>query len=116
AALGKRLGEGYAVSLTCSVEVTDQRKERTLPLLNTGLYTSDGTEPYRTWGDSTPQRYVVEGDIRVVPHDRCPRCWGEWDFKWLHRRCPSCAAELGKNCKVLLDSDVCPNCEQGKVT
>jgi len=114
--LGKTLGERYSVTLSCLVEVFDREQERTLPLLNTGLSTSEGKEPYRVWGDSTPQRYVVDGQIQVVPHDRCPKCWGEWDFKWKHRHCPHCDAELGRNCKVLLDSDKCPNCEEGKVT
>src|SRR4051794_4311409 len=115
-ALGKAAGEGYSVSLTCLVEVFDDQKQRPLPLLSSGLATSNGEEPYRVSGDSTSQRYLVDGQIQVVPHDRCPKCWGVWDFKWQHRRCPHCAAELGKNCKVLLDSDVCPNCERGRVT
>jgi hypothetical protein len=116
AALGEGLGEGFSVTLSCVVEVFDRGRERTLPLLNTGLSTSGGAGPHRVWGDSTPQRYVVGGQIRVVPHDRCPECWGAWDFKWRHRQCPHCDAELGKNCKVLLDSDVCPHCEEGRVT
>jgi hypothetical protein len=116
AALGKRLGGRYSVTLTCLVEVFDQQKGRTLPLLNVGLSTSDGAAPFPVSGDCTPQRYVVDGQIQVVPHDRCPKCWGEWDLKWQHRSCPHCDAELAKDCKVLLDSDVCPQCEEGKVT
>jgi hypothetical protein len=50
AALGKRLGERYSVTLTCLVEVFDQQQGRTLPLLK---------------GDSTPNRYVVDGQIQV---------------------------------------------------
>jgi hypothetical protein len=116
AALGKRLGDHYSVTLTCLVEVFDQQKGRTLPLLNMGLSTSNGAEPFPVSGDSTPHRYVVDGQIQVVPHDRCPKCWGEWDFKWQYRRCPHCDAELGRNCQLLLDADVCPQCEEGKVT
>ncbi len=116
AALGKVFGERYSVNLTCLVEVFDEKKGRTFPLLNTGLCTWEGEEPYRTWGDSSPQRYLVDGRIQVVPHDRCPRCWGPWDFKWQNRRCGRCGAELGRDCKVLLDSDTCPHCEQGRVT
>ena len=116
AALGQKLGGRYSVSLTCLVEVYDQQKERTLPFLTAGLSTSNGSEPFSVTGDCTPQRYVVDGQIQVVPHDRCPKCWGQWDFKWEHRRCPTCDAELGQTCKVLLDSDECPHCEKGKVT
>lgn len=116
AALGKSLGNHYSVTLSCLIEVSDNEGMRTLPLLTTGLSTSGGAEPFRVSGDSTPHRYVMDGQICVVPHDRCPRCWGSWDFKWENRHCPHCAAELGKNCKVLLDSDVCPHCEEGRVT
>ena len=116
AALGKALGERYSVTLSCLVEIFDLQKERSLPLLTTGLSTSSGREPYLVSGDSTPHRYLVDGEIQVVPHDRCPKCWELWDFKWDHRRCQHCDAELGKNVKVLLDSDVCPNCEKGKVS
>src|SRR5688500_16806592 len=71
-ALGARLGGRYSVTLSCLVEVFDREQERTLPLLNTGLATSEGAEPHRVWGDSSPQRYLVNGQIEVVPHDRCP--------------------------------------------
>jgi hypothetical protein len=114
--LGKTLGKGYSVSVNLIVDVFDQGRERSLPLLTTGLATSEGQEPYRTWGDSSPQRYVVEEGIRVVPHDRCPRCWKEWDFKFLQPTCPHCGTTLGKDCRVLLDTDECPNCQEGRVT
>lgn len=42
--------------------------------------------------------------------------WELWDFKFIHRSCEHCDAELGKNVKVLLDTDVCPQCERGTVT
>ncbi|MEK6235548.1 MAG: hypothetical protein N2C14_12640, partial [Planctomycetales bacterium] len=48
--------------------------------------------------------------------DRCPKCWETWDFKWDNPACSHCDAELGENCKILLDNDVCPNCEKGKVS
>jgi hypothetical protein len=86
-ALSKRLGERYSVTLTCLVEVFDGEKERNLPLLSTGLSTSGGAGPHAVSGDSTRQRYLVDGEIQVVPHDRCPKCWELWDFKWEHRRC-----------------------------
>src|SRR3712207_1597542 len=63
-----RLGERYTVSLNVSVKVYDQEQERALPLLNTGLSACEGQQPYRTWGDSSPQRYVLDGEIQVVPH------------------------------------------------
>jgi hypothetical protein len=115
-----KLGKRFGISLTCSVELSDRdadlQREHVLRLLNTGIATCENGELYRTWGDSTPHRYVVDGEIHVVPHDQCPKCWGDWDFKWTHRSCSHCDAALGKNCKILLDSDICPHCEEGKVT
>jgi hypothetical protein len=104
------------VSLTCLLEVSDEQHEVPLPLLSMGISADDDGGVYRTWNDSTPQRYLVDGNIRVVPHDRCPSCWNVWDFKWEDRACRHCPAVLGENCRVLLDSDVCPHCEQGKVS
>ena len=114
--LSNILGEKYGVSITLSVEVCDATGERSLPWLNTGLCDLHGKPPFRTRGDSTPQRYVVEEGIQVVPHDRCPICWEDWDFKWKNPACSHCGATLGQNCKILLDTDVCPFCEEGKVT
>jgi hypothetical protein len=34
----------------------------------------------------------------------------------MHRPCTHCDAVLGENCKILLDSDVCPHCEKGKIS
>jgi hypothetical protein len=115
-AFGNTLGHGYFVELDVVVRVFDEKRDRTLPLLSTGLSTTAGAEPYRTWGDSTPQRYVADGEIQVVPHDRCPRCWEVWDFKFEHPQCEYCGATLGQDVKILLDNDTCPHCEKGQVT
>lgn len=114
--LSKILGERYGVSINLTVDVCDETGERSLALMTTGLCASFGKEPFRTHGDSTPQRYVAEEGIRVVPHDRCPHCWQDWDFKWKHPTCSHCGTTLGENCKILLDTDVCPFCEEGKVS
>jgi hypothetical protein len=109
-------GKGKIASLTLAVDVFDEDRERSLPLLTTGLSAFVGKEPFRTWGDATPQRYVAEKGIQVVPHDRCPACWEEWDFKFLHPSCGHCGITLGDQCKLLLDTDECPYCNVGKVT
>jgi hypothetical protein len=114
--LSKAVGSRYSVNLSVIVDVFDRTREKALPLLNTGLSVVEGGESFRTYGDSTPQRYIVDGEIQVVPHDYCPKCWGPWDFKFQNRTCLSCGTTLGQNCKVLLDSDVCPYCEQGSVS
>ncbi|MCS7468517.1 hypothetical protein NZK35_17835 [Stieleria sp. ICT_E10.1] len=107
---------GLSVSLDISVQVFDSERENSLPLLQTGLATSDGAAPHQVWGDSSPQRYIVDGEMAIVPHDRCPGCWGPWDFKERNPACPECGIEMGEQVKLLLDSDRCPNCEAGTVT
>jgi hypothetical protein len=116
ARLSEAVGPRYSVCLNVCVEVFDEERPHALPLLTTGLSTSKGQTPYKTFGDSTPQRYVVDGDIQVVPHDRCPRCYGLWDFKFNNPSCSGCGATLGQEVKLLLDTDVCPFCEEGKVS
>jgi ribosomal protein L37E len=110
------LGKRYTVSLNLTVDVCDSEHERSLPLLSTGVSATVGKEPYRTWGDSTPQRYVLDEGIQVVPHDRCPKCWEVWDFKLQNPTCSHCGATLGEGCKLLLDTDECPWCQEGQVT
>jgi len=105
----------FSVSLDMNIRVTDP-EGCTLPLLQTGITSFEGNAPQQVWGDSTPQRYVVFGDIAVVPHDHCPQCWAEWDFKETNPKCVGCGSQLGEDVKILLDSDVCPRCEKGSVT
>jgi len=52
----------------------------------------------------------------IVPEEFCPHCWGEWMFKFKHTQCSNCEYELGKQVKYLLDNDICPMCQAGKVT
>lgn len=114
--LSEAVGSRYSVNLTVSVDVFDSKRSNPLPLLMTGLSTSEGKPPYRMWGDSSPQKYVVDGEMQVVPHDRCPKCHGPWDFKFRHPSCRGCGATLGRDVKVLLDTDICPHCEEGQVS
>src|SRR5271168_2832102 len=74
--LSDTVGPRYSVNLNVSVDVFDTERSHALPLLTLGLSTSKGEPPHTTYGDSTPQKYVVEGEIQVVPHDRCPGCYG----------------------------------------
>ncbi len=114
--LNQTIGKRYAVSLVVNVEVFDQERKRCLPLLQTGFAGFDTDKPYQTWADSSPHRYVVDGEMQTVPHDRCPRCWEAWDFKFKHPSCQHCGATMGKEVKLLLDTDNCPFCEAGKVS
>ncbi len=117
------LPEGYSTSLDISLNVFDPERDNALPLMTTGLAASGPGEPYVAHGDSTPGRYTVDGEICEVPHDRCPHCWGTWDFKIGHPvaiaaicSCPHCGYELGKELKLMLDDDKCPHCEKGELS
>jgi hypothetical protein len=116
AQLSAAIDSRFSVNLDVRVEVFDPERPNPLPILQTGLSTSDGKPPYRTWSDSTPQKYLVEGVMLIVPHDLCPKCYGIWDFKFKNRSCRECNATLGTDVKLLLDTDICPYCEEGKVS
>ena len=110
------LPQEFSIELGVELRVFDEQREKSIRLLTTGLNAHGGEEPYRVGGDSTVQRYVTDGEICQLPHDYCPHCWGLWDFKLLHPQCPECGYSLGKEVRLLLDSDVCPHCERGTVT
>jgi hypothetical protein len=106
----------YSVAINVELLVFDVDREQSLSLLTTGVNTSQGQAPYRTTGDSSIHRYIVGGEICEVPHDRCPHCWKDWDFKLQNPTCPSCGYSLGKEVKLLLDRDICPYCERGRLS
>jgi len=114
--ISRILGEPYSVSLDFNLQVFDSDREKSMPLLQTGLGTSNGAPPYQCWSDSSPHRYVVNGQLSIVPHDHCPACWGHWDFKDRFPTCPECGVRLGDQVKWLLDNDSCPNCDEGTVS
>ena len=114
--LNDAIGKRYAVSFDVNIEVFDQEKERSLPLIQTGLSGFEDGELYQTWGDSTPQQYLVGGKVVVVPHDFCPQCWNGWDFKPKHPTCGHCGATMGKDVKLIVSKNACPFCEEGTIS
>jgi hypothetical protein len=116
AELSRTLRDDYSVTLSVGIEAFDSEREQSLPLLRTGLASTNGSEPFLTWGDSSPQKYIVNGDMMIVPHDHCPSCWGQWDFKFRHTTCVDCGARLGVEVRVLLDTNRCPSCEKETVS
>lgn len=114
--ISRILGEPYSVTLDINLQVFDSDRGNSLPLLQTGLSTNNGSPAYQCWGDSSPHRYVVNGQLYIVPHDHCPSCWGRWGFKDRDPICPECGINMGEQVMWLLDNDLCPNCEDGTVT
>ena len=114
--LSETLRDDYSVTLSVGLEAFDSEREESLPLLRTGLATRNGQPPHIVWGDSSPQKYIVNGNMTIVPHDHCPKCWAAWDFKYRDTTCSTCGVRLGVEVKVLLDTNRCPNCEKETVS
>jgi len=106
----------FSLSVDFTLTVFDGEREQGIRLVTRSLCASGGDEPYLAPGDSTIHRYIVDGEICQVPHDYCPHCWAEWDFKLKHQTCPGCGYAMGRQVKLLLDSSVCPNCDEGEVS
>jgi hypothetical protein len=70
--LVKSLDKRYGITINCVMDVIDWEQERVLPLLNTGISTAESGKIFRTWNDASPQKYVINGEIHVVPQDYCP--------------------------------------------
>lgn len=112
-----KLPEKYSMAFRFMLHFSDNEKEKDIQIMDVGIGVFGHNKPYRiTGGSSTPHTYIVGGNIRKVPHDYCPACWGSWDFKLDKPICPSCGVSLGKEVKLLLDTDICPHCEKGKVS
>lgn len=114
--LGQKLGGDYSASISLCLTVKDQFRTRELPF-DILTFTSDrGEEPYDSTEESSPQRYVIGDAECVVPRDRCPRCWQSWPHKFQHPYCPHCDLKLGNECTVIVESEECPQCEDGTVS
>ena len=115
AKLNKVIGTQYAVSLVLNVEVFDDEKKRNLPLLQTGM---SGFDASPTRPGLTPRRNATSS---------VGKCW------WLPMTVARSAGKSGissscinlatiamrhweRDVKLLLDTDVCPWCEEGKVS
>lgn len=115
-ALAKKIGGGRYLSLDFQINLFDPEKDNPLRVLTLGISAPSNEKPFLGGGDSISQRYIVNGVIVKVPNDQCPDCWGEWSFKFDSPVCFDCGIELGKDVKVLLDTEICPHCNEGKVT
>ncbi|AQQ71164.1 hypothetical protein SMSP2_01530 [Limihaloglobus sulfuriphilus] len=111
-----QLPESYSVSIDFQLNVCDSNKETSVPLLQTGFVAGKGIELYRHYGDTATQKYLVDGEMCIIPDDYCPHCWEEWDLKFMNPTCPYCDYRLGKEIKYLLDDNTCPWCQEGKVS
>lgn len=112
----KVLPESYSLDFSLQLQVFDSDREKPMTLVLNSLTCSHDGEPYQAHGDSSRQRYWVKGEICEVPHNYCPNCWEQWDFKFKNKECVGCGYRMGKDVKELLDDNRCPHCNEGKVS
>jgi len=111
----EELPDSYSVSFDVQLNVYDADRDRSMQLLDTGMNT-DKADQYRVSADTEPQKYLVHGQMCIVPEDYCPKCWGQWAFKLKNIQCPECGIRLGREIRLLIDDDVCPWCKEGSVS
>ena len=88
--LSRSLPDTYSVELAVQIRVFDSDRDKAMRLLTAGLCANAGEEPYRAAGDSSSQRYIVDGEICEVPDDYCPHCHVELEWTTMWRKCPKC--------------------------
>ena len=104
------------ISLGLELKLFNTQKEGQLDIYSSGMQSNGEGEPSPYQGGETFEKFLLHGDIQVVPNGKCPQCYQAWDFKDMSPSCSNCAIELGPKLKYLIDSDHCPNCEGGTVT
>ena len=58
-----QLPDTYSVSFDIRMNVFDTEREKGLSFLTTGFNANKGQDPYLHYGDTTQQKYLVEGDV-----------------------------------------------------
>jgi ribosomal protein S27AE len=114
--MGKVLSGRYCSTLRVTVEVADLQQSHSFPLAIAGLASSGGNEMAHLFCSIAFRKYIWDGMVKVVPHDRCPSCWQTWQSKLTNTTCPNCSVAMGDHVKLLLDNGVCPYCEEGSVS
>lgn len=113
----KSLPERYSIEFSFQLNVYDSEREKSILMYKVGT-TGSGVEgkTYLFSEGYQFNRYLSKGNIVEIPHNHCPECWGEWDFKTKGSSCPECGVTFGEEVKFLIDSDECPRCHDGHVS
>lgn len=114
--ISANLPKGYSLTVNFSVEVFDENRDKSLKTTDGGITCMDGDRPYLSTSESSAAKYIVDGELMKVPHDHCPNCWSRWSFKSRIRECRECGYRMGKEIKLLLDTNVCPHCENSPIS
>jgi hypothetical protein len=112
----RQLPDGCSITLNFSVEIHDANRDRHLKTGTTGVTFEKGHMPYLVDLGLSPTKYLVDGVMMKVPHDQCPNCWSRWPLKSRVKECPECNYRMGREVKLLVDTNVCPRCEEGAIS
>ena len=112
----KNIPDSTGITLSFQLTLDKPEEDKHIPYYEMGITCVKNETPHFFEGTSSLATYVIENDVLRIPHDRCPKCWGIWDFKTLHPDCPCCGAKLGTDVRIMLDSNTCPKCEKGTVS
>lgn len=116
-AISRDLPESVSIAFNWEIQMVHETGEKSpLPFYEMGVMTDEDNQCVNYKGGSTLETYIIDEQMMKIPHDRCPSCWEVWAFKFKERQCPHCSVTLGKEVKILIDNDVCPWCEKGKVS
>ena len=88
--LGNLVGKGKIASVNLLVDVFDEDRQCSLPLLTTGLCAYPGKNHFGPGLTRHRRGMSLKTVSGLVPHDRCPVCWQSWDFKWKNSSCLYC--------------------------
>ena len=112
----KSIHEKYSIEFNLSISIYDSDRDKSIQMYRIGI-TGSGKEgnTYQFSEGYNFNRYIINGHIIEIPHNICPNCWADWDFKRKNSSCPECGVIFGKEVKLLIDSDECPYCSEGKI-
>ncbi|PJD98628.1 MAG: hypothetical protein CK427_16915 [Leptospira sp.] len=113
----KSLPEKYSIEFGFNLGIFDSEREKSIEMYRVGIngFGKDG-KTYQFSEGYKFNRYLVQGHIVEIPHNYCPQCWDEWDFKRKGSSCSNCGVMFGKEVKLLIDYNECPNCDGGIVS
>lgn len=112
----KNLSERYSISTHITLDIFDSEREKQINIFQTGFSCIGNDKPYQTNAGDAFNRYMVNGCIVELPDSYCPNCWSEWGFKKFGQSCKSCDLIFGREIKLLLDTNECPNCKKGTIS
>lgn len=112
----RNLDEKLSINVTINVNIFDEDREKSVELTEFGYSCNGGERAYPVSSREAFNRYKINNEIVEIPASYCPVCWSIWDFKEFGQSCRECNNTFGKEVKLLLDNNSCPDCGEGEIT